>query len=69
LVTDCAPRPPVVPLGDGAAAALLAGGLVELELERYREGSDPGISGFSMSTQFRFLLGYLLFSSHLERWR
>jgi hypothetical protein len=32
LVTDCAPRPPAVPLGDGAAAALVAG-LVEPELE------------------------------------
>jgi hypothetical protein len=31
LVTDWAPRPPEVPLGDGAAAALV--GLVALELE------------------------------------
>ena len=38
MVTDCAPRPPEEPLGDGAAAALvadeeLAGALDELELE------------------------------------
>ena len=32
MVTDCAPRPPEEPLGDGAAAALVAG-LVVLELE------------------------------------
>ena len=32
MVTDWAPRPPEEPLGDGAAAALVAG-LVVLELE------------------------------------
>ena len=33
MVTDCAPRPPEEPLGDGAAAALVAGAepLVVLE--------------------------------------
>ena len=31
MVTDCAPRPPEVPLADGAAAALV--GLLALELE------------------------------------
>jgi hypothetical protein len=30
-VTDCAPRPPVEPLGDGAAAALLAGAAALLD--------------------------------------